>query len=256
MSKQMVTLSDYAEKYETIKFERDDGILLMTLHCNDSDYVTSAIAHTEMADAFAQVGADHDNHIVILTGTGDSFGNRLAAASFYEGDESEGQMIARIHFEGRRIMQNVLDVEAPMIAAINGPMTSVAPFALTCDITLCAEHATFSDVVHFHDNGVVPGDGVHTVWPLLLGANRARYFLLTGQALSAQEALAAGVVNEILPRDRLLDRAWELARQLKQKPPHVLRYARLVLNQRFRRAVLEDTGFGYGMQWLGLRTKG
>ena len=62
--------------------------------------------------------------------------------------------------------------------------------------------------------GVVPGDGVQTVWPMVLGRNRARYFLLMGQKLSAQELLECGAVNEVLPKEQLMDRAWEVARYL------------------------------------------
>jgi enoyl-CoA hydratase/carnithine racemase len=58
-----------------------------------------------------------------------------------------------------------------------------------CDIVIASDTATFQDDPHFL-NGIVPGDGVHIIWPLLLGPNRGRYFLLTGQKLSAQEALS------------------------------------------------------------------
>lgn len=256
MRRTLVSFQNYREKYETIRFDRQDGILQMQLHTDGGEYVNSATAHSEIADAFNQIGADHENRIVILTGTGDNFGVHLDGATFFDRQSKEGELshderIARIHYEGRRIMQAVLDVEAPMIAAINGSMSVLPPFALTCDITLCTEDSTFSDRVHFHDNSSVPGDGVHVVWQQLLGVNRGRYLLLTGQELTAQEALQLGVVNEVLERDSLLPRAQQLAEQLNRKPKHVLRYSRLVLNQRYRRAVFEDTAFGYGMQWLG-----
>ena len=61
---------------------------------------------------------------------------------------------------------------------------------------------------------MVPGDGMHIVYPLLLGMNRARYFLLTGQTLSAQKALELGLVAEVLPPDKLMQRAWGLAEDI------------------------------------------
>jgi enoyl-CoA hydratase/carnithine racemase len=88
----------------------------------------------------------------------------------------------------------------------------------------------------------------------LLGPNRGRYFLLMGQELSAREALDLGVVNEVVPRERLLPRAWEIAERLNQRSHVTLRYSRLVLNQRYRRQMLEDLPLGYGMQWLGIAT--
>src|SRR4030095_11185245 len=103
--------------------------------------------------------------------------------------------------------------------------------------------ATFQDAPHF-PNGLVPGDGVHVVWPLVLGINRGRYFLLTGQKLSAQEALQWGVVNEVLPPDQLVARAWTVAEHLVKQPPLTLRYARVTLAQRLKQLLLDNLGYG------------
>ena len=98
------------------------------------------------------------------------------------------------------------------------------------DIVLASEDAYFQDASHF-PRGMVPGDGQHVIWSVLAGHNRARYFLLTGMKLSAQEAHEWGVVNEVLPKDQVLDRAWEHARELVKRPPLVLRYTRQLFTE-------------------------
>ena len=110
---------------------------------------------------------------------------------------------ARLMREGRELLQNFLDIEVPVIAAVNGPVHA-STRSCRCWRISCwrRETAEFADRVHFV-YGVVPGDGVHVVWPMLLGMNRARHFLMTGSAISAAEAHALGVVAEVLPARRV-----------------------------------------------------
>jgi enoyl-CoA hydratase/carnithine racemase len=86
----------------------------------------------------------------------------------------------------------------------------------------------------------------------VLGANRGRYFLLTGQKLSAAEALTLGVVSEIVSRDKLLTRAWELAEQIAKRPRLASRYARVALTQPIKRAMLDNLGYGLALEGLAM----
>jgi enoyl-CoA hydratase/carnithine racemase len=120
---------------------------------------------------------------------------------------------------------------------------------LLADIVLAADTADFQDAIHFN-RGVLPGDGMHVIWLELLGTMRGKYFLLTEQLLSARQALELGVVSEVVPRDRLLDRAWELAERMAKVPDLTLRYTRVMLNQRIRRRLEESLGYGLALEGM------
>ena len=156
----------------------------------------------------------------------------------------------RTYWEGKHLLMNLLDIEVPMIAAVNGPALRHSELPLLCDIVLASNEAAFQDSGHFV-NGLIPGDGMHVIYPMLLGLNRGRYFLLTGQTIEAQEALTLGLVNEVMPREDLLPRAWTLAEQLAQESDLVRRYTRVLMTQYIKKMMHEILGYGLALEGLG-----
>jgi enoyl-CoA hydratase/carnithine racemase len=238
--------ADYESRYNHVVMRRDQGILELRLHTDGGPLIWGAGPHTELGSCFEDVGRDPGNRVVIITGTGDRFID--AVDKSWAGAMSPAKWDT-IYFNGKRLLQNLLDIEVPVIAAVNGPARVHAELAVLSDITLAAESTVFQDAPHFR-LGTVPGDGVHIVWQTLLGVNRGRYFLLTGQRILAQEAKDLGVVNEVLPLGELSDRAWTLARKLAEQKDTTLRYTRVALTQHLKRALLDNVGYGLALEGL------
>jgi len=197
----VVGLEQYADQYNNIRFERRDGILQMTFHTNGGPLQWGSGPHEEFPRAFADVGSDRENRVIIVTGTGDAFSGPQGTAA--GAPKRTPQEWDKTYWEGKKLLSNLLDIEVPMIAAVNGPALRHSEIPLLCDIVLAADTAAFQDSGHFM-SGLTPGDGMHIIYPLLLGVNRGRYFLLTGQLLDAAKAQELGLVAGVLPADELL----------------------------------------------------
>ena len=243
----MATFDTYRDAFPNARLSRkDNGVLEVALHTGGGKLVFNGHTHEQFVDLFHAVGEDRETRVVILTGSGDAFMDAINPEGF---DFFTPQGYDKILREGRKVLSNILDIEVPMIAALNGPVLLHSEYALLTDIVLATPETVFQDKPHF-DFGIVPGDGVHVLWPHVIGSVRGRYFLLTRQVLDAETAKAWGAVNEIVPADRLLARAHEIADSLAALPPLTSRYTRMALTQRLRR--LLDEGAGYGLALEGI----
>jgi enoyl-CoA hydratase/carnithine racemase len=244
-----MTFDEYADRYRSIRMRRERGVLEVTFHTEGQSLTWGHTGgpHAEFAAAFSDIARDDENKIVIMTGTGDVFSGPAASAeTFPEGMPAEWEVIRR---NGVRLTMSLLDIDAPVISCVNGPALRHPEIPLLADIVLVAPEAAFQDTAHFV-NRTVPGDGMNVVLPLLMGYNRGRYFLLTGQRIEAEEALRHGLVNEIVPREELLGRAWEHADQLLQQPPLVLRYTRTLFTHPLKKAMHDLLGYGLALEGL------
>jgi enoyl-CoA hydratase/carnithine racemase len=189
----LTRFEEYRDRYPDYALEKtDDGILLMRMHRDGGPAVWDERMHHDTANLFNDVAGDRDLRVVIYTGTGENFNaNWGQTGSKRTSFKAPTEWAEEMAWYGRLRHINLLEIDAIMIAAVNGPANIHSELAFLCDIVLASEDAYFQDLAHF-PRGMVPGDGQHVIWPAIIGRNRARYLLLTGKKLSAQEALTFG----------------------------------------------------------------
>lgn len=242
----MANFKDYKDKYAFMKMERDNGLLEITFHTKGGPLVMSDDLHANIQYAWRDIGADPENKVIILTGAGDVFCVESDAPGNF-GSPASLSLAAR---DAKNMYDAFFDLDAIVISAVNGPAFIHTDLLVTGDIVIAAEHATFAD---FHvAAGMVTGGIAQVIWMELLGYVRGKYFLLTGQSLSAQEALEWGVINEIVKKEDLLPRARAIAQQILKQPVTTIRNTRRAVNQRIKQRFLEEAPLGYTLISLGL----
>ncbi|MGA6962982.1 MAG: enoyl-CoA hydratase/isomerase family protein [Xanthobacteraceae bacterium] len=237
----------YRTKFPNARLTRSKtGVLEVALHTDDGTLVFNGHTHEQFVDLFHAIGSDHDNRAVILTGSGGAFMETINPEGF---DFFTPQGYDKIYREGRKVLMNILDIEVPLIAAVNGPVRLHSEYILLADIVLATPSTVFQDKPHF-DLGIVSGDGVHLLWQEAIGTIRGRYFILTRQELDAQTAKEWGAVNEIVPADKLLPRAREIAEGLAKLPPLTTSYTRIAMTQKLRRIIDEGVTLGLALEGI------
>ncbi len=237
------TQTAYFAAYPSLKLTRDaQGVLVGEFHTNGGPLTFTARDHTDFVDAFYRIAQDRANKIVILTGTGGDFIPAIDFSSF--GNVADPGVWSQVHDEGVQILENLANIRVPVIAAIEGRANVHSEYALLADVIVAGEGATFNDLPHFA-GGIVPGDGIFTLWSYRAGAGRAEAFLLNPQPLTAHSAHEWGVVAEIVPNGKALARARELA-SLYLKAPD--RNTRAHFIQPLKERIVREVGYGLSLE--------
>jgi enoyl-CoA hydratase/carnithine racemase len=202
---------------EQITTEVVDGVMTITLNRPDRLNAWTHVMQRELIAAVERADADDAVRVVIVTGAGRGFcaGADLAGGgSTFEREDGDGDGSgAPLRDGGGRFTLRVFDCLKPVIAAINGPAVGVGvTMTLPMDIRLAADDARFGFV--FARRGIVPEACSSWFLPRLVGISRAMEWVATGRVFSAAEALDAGLVRSLHPRDELLGAAQELAREI------------------------------------------
>jgi enoyl-CoA hydratase/carnithine racemase len=174
--------------------------------------------------------ADKNVRVLIVTGKGDTFCSGGDIREMAEGRLRSWDM-KKFLWEGvHRIVFALEDLDKPIIAAINGAaMGAGLDMAIMCDLRVCSDQAKLSE--SYILLGLVPGDGGAYFLPRLIGMGKALELLLTGEVLSPQEALEIGLVNRVVPHDRLMEETMILAEKIASKPPLAIRMMKRAVYQ-------------------------
>ena len=206
-----------------LKIERDGHVVILTMNRPETRNALASIQDCdEFVDACAMIEADADIGAVIVTGAGSAFcaGGDLLAMKARSGiGPAKTPIGTRTNYRRaiQRIPRALYDLEVPTIALVNGPAIGAGlDLACMCDIRYSTDRAKFAE--SFINVGIVPGDGGAWFLQRIVGPSKAMEMSFTGDAIGAQDALAAGLVSRVLPEAEAMDATLELARRIAGKP--------------------------------------
>jgi enoyl-CoA hydratase len=214
--------------YETLIYEQEEGIAIVTMNRPDRLNALSFKLKEELSKVFDVMEQDDEVKVVILTGGPKAFS---AGADIKE--RSTVQMSQpRMFFNQRKTHDffcKIEDFEKPVIGAVSGvAVGGGCELSLVCDLRIASETARFG--VPEVKIGVIPAAGGTQRLPRIIGITKAKELLYTGDFIDAQEAYRLGLVNKVVPVDKLMDTAKELARKLMNNPPLSVKFAKRAVN--------------------------
>jgi len=216
-----------------INVETDGPVRVVTLNDPDALNAFSEQMHESFTELWSHIAKDEDARAVVLTGAGRAFSAGGNYADFerrrVDLDFRKSEMQ-----HARDIVNSMIDCPLPVVAAVNGPAVGLGcTVATLCDIVFIADSAFIADP---HVSvALVAGDGSAVSWPAHTSLLKAKQYILTGDRIPAEEAVALGLANFVVPKDELLDAALAFAHRLAAQPPFALRETKRILNEVLRR---------------------
>ncbi|MDG2003758.1 MAG: enoyl-CoA hydratase-related protein [Novosphingobium sp.] len=220
------------DDFETLKVTQDGKILTISFNRPEVNNATNPQMHQELERIFPLIGTDPEVHVVILTGEGKCFSAGGDINSLKASLDNQTRWIESME-EARRILFAMLDVDRPVIAKLNGHAVGLgATLALCCDIVIAKDTAKIADP---HVGvGLVAGDGGSVLWPALVGHAKAKRYLLTGDAISGEEAERIGLISECAAAEELDEKVQALAQRLADGAAMAIRLTKKAINMDLR----------------------
>ena len=215
---------DNTREYEFILYEKSEGSATITFNRPQLRNALSQALMTELGDALERADEDEEVHVLILTGAGDKA--FMAGADLNEMAKRSTKSELGIYSRRRRAVTTRLEhLSKPSIAAVNGyAFGGGCEMAMACTLRIAADTAKFGQPEI--NLGIIPGLGGTQRLTRLVGKGKAMELVLLGEPIDAQEACRIGLVNRVVPRDRLMEEARTMAAKLASKAPLALRLAK------------------------------
>jgi enoyl-CoA hydratase/carnithine racemase len=213
--------------YRTIDIAIPGAIAVLTLNRPEKANAVDDVMHSELSSVFAAAHDDSRVRAVVITGAGRAF----SAGGDESPDREYATSTGRTPIEeARHIVEDIIALPKPMIAAVNGHAIGLgALIATLADISFVSADAKLGDL---HVHAALPaGNGAAVIWPLLVGINRAKHLLMTGEILTAAEAERFGLVTRVLPTDEVLPAAMAMAERLAALSPQAVQGTKMAVNR-------------------------
>jgi enoyl-CoA hydratase len=235
---------DYAALYPSFRYDRPvDGVLTITFDAPGLNSV-SVDAHREIADIWLSVDRDSETRVAILQGAGKGFSSG-GSFELLDGIINDYATRTRVLREARDLVWNVINCSKPIVSAIHGPAVGAGLVAgMLADVSIVGRTAR---IIDGHTRlGVAAGDHAAVCWPLLCGMAKAKYYLLTCDTLTGEEAERIGLVSLCVDDDKVHARALEVATQLAGMSQSAIRWTKHTLNHWYRaQGPAFDASLGY-----------
>lgn len=216
-------MSQHSYEYLIVE-KRPSGVAVVTMNRPEILNAINWAMHEELERVFVELDNDASIRGIVLTGAGRGFCSGGDQKSL-----DKGKLPSPTR-SGRHLIRNMLEVEVPIIAAVNGVAVGLgATLALFCDVIFASPTARFADT-HI-TAGVVAGDGGAVIWPLLMGPVRAKHYLMTGDFISAEKAAEIGMINEVVSQGDVRDAAIEYAEMLASGPREAIAWTKYSVNK-------------------------
>ena len=219
------------DRYEFIEVTRDENVLVLTLNRPDRLNAVHGPLHTELSTIFRDANDDQESRAVLLTGAGRAFcaGGDVQGMSEAGAGSISNEKFAEVRGEAAQIVHSILDLEKPLVCKVNGAAVGLgATIALLADVVIASDRAKIGDR---HVNvGLVAGDGGALIWPLLVGINKAKELLMTGDLIEGDELRQLGIANHVIPHDELDDFSMALTKRLAGMAPYACRASKVAIN--------------------------
>lgn len=229
---------DYSE-FDFLKVEiGEDGVAVVTMNNPDKLNAIGPHNHWQIEDIWLKLARDERIKVIVLTGAGRAFcaGGDIKLMSQRAQTEYGLRYALRVPQNTLRIWEHLLLCPQPIIAAVNGDAIGLGTslFAF-CDMSIVADDARLGDT-HVRV-GLVTGDGGSVMWPLLVGPQRAKEYLMRGKLLDGKKAEEIGLVNYAFPKDQVLEESLKIAREIAAQPVWAVRWSKAAVNKQLKAQV-------------------